>query len=294
VRDVLAQEIGEDRFGAFMIFMIGKVVQRMRWVPAGTFLMGSSDSEAGRWEDEGPQHAVTISEGYWLAETPCTQALWVAVMGNNPSRFKSPDRPTESVSWDDCKVFLARLNDRVPGLEARLPTEAEWERACRAGTTGATWGGALDLREDGSVPVLDPIAWYRLNGGMQTHPVAKKQPNPLGLHDMLGNVYEWCEDWMGPYDAERVIDPRGPRSGSSRVIRGGAWSSSAQRVRAALRFARDPAHRFDNLGFRLARGQGGLGRGAEPGPQSGPTQDAGRGKGRGARDEALPPRRRAR
>ena len=300
-RDALALEFGEDRFGSFMSFRVGEVVQRLRWVPAGTFVMGSSKSEAGRWEDEGPQHEVTISEGYWLGETPCTQALWVAVMGDNPSRFKSADRPVEQVSWKDCQRFLERVNDKVPELGARLPTEAEWERACRAGTTGATWVGELEILGEGNAPVLDAIARYRGNSreGFEladgnrtagTLPVGKKKPNPLGLYDMLGNVWEWCEDWKGPYGAVPVIDPHGPMTGSRRVCRGGSWLSDARYVRAAYRYAYVPSFRFDGLGFRLARGQGGRASEAEPRPRSGLPWAAERPHpGRGTRPGPAPP-----
>ena len=272
-------EWGEDRYGVFTAFTVGEATQRLRWVPAGTFVMGSPESEAGRWEGEGPQHEVTISEGYWLGETPCTQALWVAVMGDNPSRFKSADRPVEQVSWKDCQRFLERLNDKVPELGARLPTEAEWERACRAGTTGATWVGELEILGEFNAPVLDAIAWYGGNSGVGfdlaeganssgwpnkqhahtrtgTHPVGKKKPNPLGLYDMLGNVWEWCEDRFDLYSAAAVVDPCGPATGSHRVYRGGSWDSDAGLVRAADRDAGDPSFRLDYLGFRLARGQG--------------------------------------
>src|SRR5207244_2459581 len=119
------------------------------------FLMGSPVGEVGRFKDEGPQHEVALTTGYWLAETPCSQALWRAVMGSNPSHFKSPHRPVERVSWEDCQVFLTRLDKFLPG--ARLPTEAEWERACRAGTTGATWVGELKLRGESDAPQLDAI-----------------------------------------------------------------------------------------------------------------------------------------
>ena len=274
-----AVEWGEDRFGVFTAFAVGDVVQRLRWVPEGTFTMGSPEGEAGRWDDEGPQHEVTITGGYWLGETPVTQALWTAVMGGNPSRFVSDQRPVEQVSWDDCKRFIGKLNDIVRGLDARMPTEAEWERACRAGTTGATWVGELDIRGDNDAPLLDPIAWYGGNSGVGfeldngydssgwpkkqyphtragTRPVKGKLPNPLGLYDMLGNVYEWCEDWSGDYGAAAVADPHGPETGSSRVVRGGSWGSHARLVRAAYRRWNDPAVRFGYLGLRLARGQG--------------------------------------
>lgn len=254
-----AVEWGGDLYGPSMSFAVGDVVQRMRWVPPGKFWMGSPEGEAGRYDDE-KLHLVVLRQGFWLADTPCTQALWQAVMGSNPSEFQSadrpvePDRPVENVSWEDCQVFLRELNRLVPGLEARLPTEAEWEHACRGGTTTATWVGDLDIRGTRDAPVLDDIAWYGGNSGKGTWPVGRKQPNPLGLYDMLGNVFEWCEDWYGPYDVVPAVDPYGPRSGSSRVIRGGSWYSSARLVRAAYRYAIVPGIRDAGLGFRVARG----------------------------------------
>jgi formylglycine-generating enzyme required for sulfatase activity len=242
-----AVEWGEDRFGLFMSFAVNDVAQRMRWVPPGTFLMGSPESEAGREDDE-VQHQVVLQQGFWLGETPVTQALWEAVMDNNPSLFCSPQRPVENVSWHDCRTFIARLNTLVPGLGARLPFETEWEYACRGGTTGATWVGELDIRGANHAPILDAIAWYGGNSGQGfelpnvwnssgwaekqyphtragTRPVRGKLQNPLGLYDMLGNVYEWCEDWYGPYDAISLVDPCGPAAGSERIMRGGSWYS---------------------------------------------------------------------
>ena len=271
-----AVEWGEDRFGRFMAFAVDDVVQRMRWVPPGRFLMGSPETEAGRYDDE-VQHEVVLRHGFWLGDTPVTQALWQAVRGNNPSRFPSPQRPVETVSWDDCHSFIARLNAMVPGVEARLPAEAEWEYACRGGTTSATWVGELDIRGAYDAPILDAIAWYGGNSGhgfelpngwdstdwpekqyphtrAGSRPVRGKLPNPLGLYDMLGNVFEWCEDWYVPYDATSMADPPGPVAGSFRVFRGGAWDSPAKDVRAAYRNARVPSNRNGYLGFRLARG----------------------------------------
>lgn len=265
---------GEDRYGAFAAFAVGPpgkpVEQRMRWIPPGTFLMGAPLSELGRWDDEGPQHEVTLTRGYWLGETPVTQALWVAVTGHNPSGFrgKRPDeleRPVEQVSWDDCHQFLDLLNAQVAGLAARLPTEAEWERACRGGTATATW---VDRSSNARAsPDLDSIAWYERNSRSQmhsvghkarreTHPVARKAPNPYGLHDMLGNVWEWCADAMRRYAAGPVTDPVGRQGqGPDRVVRGGSWYDDARCMRAAYRYARWGSDRYIHLGFRLAGGQ---------------------------------------
>ena len=259
---------GEDRYGAFAAFAVGPpdkpVEQRMRWIPPGTFVMGSPGTERGRFSNEGPQHEVILTRGYWLGETPVTQALWVAVMGENSSRFRGDgpvdlERPVELVSWDDCQAFIDRLNAKVAGHAARLPTEAEWERACRANTQGATWVGELSEEED--APELDAIAWYRGNSGGKTHPVRRKAPNSYGLHDMLGNVYEWCadavEDIAKPYPRTvgSVTDPVAAEQGSDRVYRGGSWVSNARLVRAANRSAFTRDDRYDYLGFRLAGGQ---------------------------------------
>ncbi|HEX4953194.1 MAG TPA: formylglycine-generating enzyme family protein [Thermoanaerobaculia bacterium] len=274
-----ASEWGEDRHGVFVAFEVGGVRQRLRWIRPGTFCMGSPEGEAGRFEDESPRHLVTLTEGFWLGDTPCTQALWQAVMGQNPSRFPSPDRPVEQVSWEDCQTFLEKLNHQVPGLEVRLPTEAEWERACRAGTEPATWLGDLKILGENNAPLLDAIAWYGGNSGLEydleegwdssswsnkqyrhkkagTRRVKRKEPNPWGLYDVLGNVWEWCADWHGAYGSEPVTNPTGPTQGSSRVIRGGSWYDDARYVRAAARLWNSPGHRIGFVGFRLGRGQG--------------------------------------
>lgn len=258
---------GGDRFGLWADLAVAGVVQRLRWIEPGSFLMGDETQPES-------QVLTTIDAGFWLADTACTQALWLAVMGDNPSMFKGAGRradlrrPVESVSWDDCQRFLERLNrmlrdqwtardqGRGEPLVLRLPSEAEWERACRGGKepSGATWVGELSGEE--RAPELDPIAWYRGNSGGETHPVGLKEANPYGLRDMLGNVYEWCQDQGNPYPpytAEHMTNPVGTQ-GPYRVARGGSWNGNARVVRAAYRYARPPDAAHDSLGFRLAGG----------------------------------------
>jgi formylglycine-generating enzyme required for sulfatase activity len=223
------------------------------WLAPGTFTMGSPVSEVGPGNErsnERPTHRVTISKGFWLGKTPVTQGQYQAVMGDNPSNFANvgPDAPVETVSWNDAMEFCRKLTEqergagRLPeGYAYMLPSEAQWEYACRAGTTGARYGN------------LDDIAWYNANSGMTTHPVAQKQPNAWGLYDMLGNVEQWCSDWYSfPYPGENVTDPVGADSGSNRVIRGSDWLGPAVTCRAAIRFWYAPGYRYSCLGFRVA------------------------------------------
>ncbi len=251
-REKWAVAAGQDRFGLWAEAEVKGVPLRFRWIPPGRFWMGSPEGEAGRYDNEGPRHQVTWTAGRWLADVPVTQALWQAVMGDNPSRFVSPDRPVEQVSWEDCGRFLERLNGLAPELDARLPSEAEWEHACRAGTETATWVGDLEILGENNAPLLDSIAWYGGNCGVDfelkngtltgfqdmqyphekggSHPVRKKLPNPWGLHDMLGNVYEWCLDETSGagYAAGDMVDPSPAASGSDRVSRGGSWGSATR------------------------------------------------------------------
>ncbi len=214
----------------------------MRWIPPGRFTMGSPEDEAGRWEGEGPQHEVQLTQGFWVFDTPCTQALWQAVMGTNPSRFQGEKRPVESVSWEDCQEFLAAFNRKLPELDLVLPTEAQWEYACRAGTVTPRY------QED-----VDAIARYSENSDGETHDVGLKQPNAWGLYDMLGNVYEWCWDGWHDYTGNAAVDPAVPaEAGADRVIRGGCWGDPARVVRSAYRFAGWPADRVGDLGFRCS------------------------------------------
>jgi formylglycine-generating enzyme required for sulfatase activity len=283
-----ADDWGWDSFGAWVTLRVGDASLRLRWIPAGEFWMGSPEEEEGRDSDEGPRHKEIIAKGFWMFDTPCTQALWEAVMGENPSRFKGHDRPVETVNWDQCQEFLKRLNERGEGLELRLPSEAQWEYACRAGTTTATYAGPMEIQGRNNAPVLDAIAWYGGNSGIDfelsdgedasgwpekqyefakagTHPVGRKQQNPWGLYDTLGNVYEWCEDvWRNDYNTKT----NAAEASVHRVIRGGSWRYIAQGVRAAYRGHYEPTSRDRHLGFRCAefRAPGPAGRqeGAEP------------------------------
>jgi formylglycine-generating enzyme required for sulfatase activity len=212
-------------------------------IPAGTLQMGSNDGES----DEKPVHTVRISRSFYLGKYEVTQAQWEAVMGNNPSIFKGDsNRPVEKVSWDDVQEFIRRLNTKESGARYRLPTEAEWEYAARAGSSTAYGFG------DG-VGQLGQYAWYDGNAGNTTHPVGQLQPNAWGLYDMHGNVWEWVQDWYGPYANGTVTDPAGPHAGSNRVYRGGGWRDDARYCRSAYRNNRAPGHRIAILGFRLLR-----------------------------------------
>ena len=204
-------------------------------IAAGTFMMGSNTGDS----NEKPAHEVTISHDFWMGKYDVTQDQWQAVMGRNPSTCRGADLPVEQVSWDDCQQFLSRLNAQGKGT-FRLPTEAEWEYACRAGTTGERYGD------------LDAIAWYAGNSGTTSHPVGQKQANAFGLYDMNGNVWQWCQDWKGGYPSDSVTDPQGPYNGSYRVLRGGSWADAAAFARSAGRFNSPPVYRGLGLGFRVA------------------------------------------
>ena len=218
-------------------------------IPAGSFTMGSPSSEKGRDRDE-RRHRVRLSRGFYMQTTEVTQGQWRAVMGNNPSGFKScgDDCPVEHVSWRDVQKFISELNRREGGKKYRLPTEAEWEYAARA-------GGGRAYSYGGDKGQFAKYAWFIDNSGGRPHPVARKKANAWGLYDMHGNVWEWCQDWYGGYPSKSVTNPRGPKTGSGRVNRGGSWSSSADGCRSANRFKSHPGRRYGSLGFRLARSQ---------------------------------------
>jgi formylglycine-generating enzyme required for sulfatase activity len=292
-----AVEFGHDSYGLYSVFEVAPeekgtpVRQKMRWIPPGRFLMGSAEGRDYGRGNESPEHEVVLTQGYWMFDTPCTQGLWTSLMGGNPSYFVDPERPVERVSWEDASGFAQRLNgwfgkrnNKPSGksvigwseLSFRLPTEAEWEYACRAGTKTDTYLGDLEILGDANAPLLDRIGWYGGNSGRDydlkksisleldwlterqypdkvsgTQKVAGKVPNGWGLYDMLGNVWEWCEDWDGEYSADRATDPINLSAGSIRVIRGGSWDAPARYLRSACRFWYEPDDRRDFLGFRL-------------------------------------------
>ncbi len=235
---------GHDEFGPFADLALGGTMQRFRFVPHGRFTIGSPGGEPGRDESE-RQVQVTISRSFWLADSECTQAFWQAVVPENPSRDLGPHLPVQRVSWEDCQRFAGLLNRAKPALNARLPTEAEWEYACRAGSTAA-----IPTSGDGTAePGL--VAWFDPNAGGRSQNVKQRQPNRIGLYDLLGNVAEWCEDRFGPYSASANTDPIG-REGARHVVRGGSWGDPAARIRAADRVAARPEMRSAYVGFRLA------------------------------------------
>jgi formylglycine-generating enzyme required for sulfatase activity len=216
-------------------------------IPAGTFMMGSPDSYAAARDSEKPAHRVTISRPFYLGKYAVTQEQWKAVMGTSPSRFTGDgNRPVECVSWDHAQEFIRRLNAKEGGMVYRLPTEAEWEYACRAGSQTA-----YSFGDD--VGQLGGYAWYAENSGDTTHPVGQKQPNAWGLYDMHGNVCQWVQDWYGEYAPESVTDPQGPASGLHRVMRGGSWNFVAGFCPSACRLLAVPGARDVELGFRLVR-----------------------------------------
>ena len=215
-------------------------------VEAGSFDMGATPEMRSLqypYDDEKPDHRVTLTKNYYIGKYEVTQALWQVVMGNNPSRFKGDDLPVERVSWKRCQDFISKLNS-LTGKRFRLPTEAEWEYAARGGNKSRGY------RYSGS-NTLDDVAWYGDNSGSKTHAVGTKQPNELGIYDMSGNVSEWCQDWRGSYSSSPQTNPTDAVSGSYRVDRGGSWLYSAWFSRSSSRGGRTPGGRDGDLGLRL-------------------------------------------
>ncbi len=238
--------------GTTTTYIVNGVSFKMVAVQRGTFTMGATAEQGSdAFDDEYPTHQVTLSS-YNIGQTEVTQALWLAVMGSNPSRFTGDLRPVEQVSWDDCQTFITKLN-QMTGKHFRLPTEAEWEYAARGGNQSQGYKYA------GSNTVGD-VAWYYDNSSALgssnpdygTHPVATKAPNELGLYDMSGNVYEWCQDWYDSYSSDAQTNPTGPASGFGRVYRGGGWINYAGGCRVSYRGNGTPSFAGSSLGLRLA------------------------------------------
>ncbi|MBO4545531.1 MAG: formylglycine-generating enzyme family protein, partial [Verrucomicrobia bacterium] len=239
----------------------GGVTLDLIWIKPGSFMMGSPEDELGRNKDE-IQHQVTLTQGYWMGRYEVTQAQYEAVTGENPSSFKGADLPVEQVSWYDAMAFCEKLTKiekaagRLPkGYEYTLPTEAQWEYACRAGTTTAFNNGTNipieEQAEDELCPNLDEVGWYIFNSEKNTHPAGQKMPNAWRLYDMHGNVFEWCLDWFGYYPTTPVTNPTGPGTGSERIVRGGGYLFEAWGCRSAFRTHGEPDKSGDFLGFRV-------------------------------------------
>ena len=212
-------------------------------VEGGTFAMGATKEQGSNvFDREKPAHEVALSD-YYIGETVVKQELWKAVMGNNPSNWEGDNLPVEGVSWNDAQEFIAKLNKET-GREFRLPTEAEWEYAARGGKKSKRF------RYSGSNSI-DEVAWYAGNSGVKTHPVKEKKANKLGLYDMSGNVWEWCNDWFGGYSSDAQTNPQGPKKGSFRVLCGGSWYDYAGYCRVSYRNYSTPMSHDINVGFRL-------------------------------------------
>ena len=223
--------------------ILQELADHMVYVQGGTFTMGATSVQGSDAEDdEKPAHSVTLSS-YYIGKTEVTQELWQAVMGSNPSNFKGDRKPVARVSWNDCQKFISKLNS-LTGKKFRLPTEAEWEFAARGGikSKGYKYSGSNSFGD---------VAWYLKNSGDTTHDVGTKSPNELGLYDMSGNVWEWCNDWYGNYSSSPSNNPTGPGSGAFRVCRGGSWDHGARYCRSSDRGHGTLVNRINNLGLRL-------------------------------------------
>jgi formylglycine-generating enzyme required for sulfatase activity len=223
------------------------------WIPPGSFMMGSPKTETLRQDDE-TQHKVTLTKGFYMGVYTVTQEQWQEIMGNNPSKFKGEKNlPVENVSWDDCQEFIKKLREKDKDKKVyRLPTEAEWEYACRAGTTTPFWCGETISTDQAN---YNGHAYGKGKKGelrKRTTPVGSFPANAFGLHDTHGNVWQWCQDWYGgDYPKDEVVDPKGPKQGQSRVLRGGSWWYPPATCRSASRFRTEPGNRLSYYSFRL-------------------------------------------
>lgn len=248
VRDLDITSAGAPLTMAFrdfnQTFTVNGVQFTMVAVKGGTFTMGATSEQGSDvWDFEKLAHQVTLSD-YYIGQTEVTQALWKAVMGSNPSRRIGDNLPVENVSWNDCQAFIQKLN-QLTGKQFRLPTEAEWEYAARGGRK------SRDYKYAGGNNI-GSVAWYDGNSGKETHAVATKQANELGIYDMSGNVWEWCSDWYGDYTSSSQSDPQGPSSGSRRVLRGGGCYNNARYCRVSYRSYGTLGYRINGLGLRLS------------------------------------------
>ena len=225
----------------------GGVKLEMLLIPAGAFDMGHNGSKS---EFERPQHGVKITKPFYCGKYEVTQEQWKAVMGTSPSKFPGAKNPVESVSWADCQAFVQKLNEKLGAQAGKfgLPTEAQWEYACRAGTNP-------DQADQAHAGLIMATAWYDANSEKKTHPVGEKKPNAWGLYDMQGNVWEWCVDWYGSrfYSQPPGDDPNGPAEGTFRVLRGGGWNDNSWACRPMARGDRDPELKLDDVGLRVIR-----------------------------------------
>ncbi len=241
---------GEDEFGIWLEFTVKNTGQRMRWIKPGQFSMGSPKEEPHRYDYE-TQHEVTLTKGFWFADTACSQELWQVVMETNPSKTNGPKKPVENVSWGDCSEFLRRING-IMDFSLSLPTEAQWEYACRAGTRSPFSFGITiapdQVNYNGEYPYLGEKKG--LNRG-NTVKIKSLPPNQWGLYEMHGNVWEWCNDWYGEYETGSVTDPTGPAEGTYRVLRGGSAFSAAADCRSAARSRCHVDGRYSRNGFRF-------------------------------------------
>lgn len=243
-KEVIRPHINVSVVNNGKVYVVGDLKFKMIHVSRGKFMMGTDEKNQTKYDDEKPSHEVTITHDFMIAETEVTQELWQKIMGTNPSRLKHKHFPVDRVSWNDCQAFIKQLN-KLLGQQFRLPTEAEWEYAARGGrlSKGYIFSGSDDVAL---------AAWYSNNAGSTAHVVKSLLPNELGIYDMSGNVWEWCQDWLGNYPDSPVVDPAGASSGLRRVYRGGSWIGRSERCRVRYRSGDRPDFRSDGVGFRLA------------------------------------------